>query len=147
MESTKADNGGVKYDGEKLPMHLIPPELDAAVAAVLGYGAAKYADRNWERGMNWSRPYAALMRHMDAWWTRDDRDDDTGMSHLWHAACNIAMLIAFEARQHGADDRPEDGMQAPTSMFDLAMQEALKRLNESRGAITVERATFQTDGR
>ena len=63
-------------------------------------------ERNWEKGMNWGRPYAALRRHMAAWWGGEDNDPETGMSHLWHACANIAFLIAFEARKIGKDDRP-----------------------------------------
>jgi hypothetical protein len=66
----------------------------------------KTGERNWELGMRWGRPYAALRRHMAAWWSGEDTDPETGMSHLWHAACCIAFLTAFEARKAGTDDRP-----------------------------------------
>jgi hypothetical protein len=95
-----------KADAGKLPMHLIAPELPEEVAAVLGFGAAKYGERNWERGMAWSRAYAALQRHMWAWWGGEDRDPETGMSHLAHAGCCLMFLLAYERRGHGADDRP-----------------------------------------
>lgn len=115
---------GVKHDAEKLPYHLIPPELNAAVAAVLGYGAVKYAPRNWEKGMAWSRPAAALERHMAAWAVGEDTDAETGMPHLWHAACCVAFLIAYEARGIGEDDRPQgaEGLEA----FEGAMLRAIR---------------------
>ena len=56
--------------------------------------------------MSWGRVFAALMRHMWAWWRGEVNDPETGMSHLWHAATNIAFLLAFEARKVGVDDRP-----------------------------------------
>lgn len=62
--------------------------------------------RNWEEGMCWSRVFSALMRHMWAWWSGQDRDEETGFSHLSHAACCIMFLIAYESRGIGADDRP-----------------------------------------
>lgn len=37
---------------------------------------------------------------------REDLDEETGLSHLWHAVCCIAFLIAFEQRGIGTDDRP-----------------------------------------
>lgn len=67
----------------------------------------KTGERNWEQGMAWGRPFAALMRHMWAWWRGDDKDPETGLSHLWHAACCLAFLIAYEARGAGKDDRPK----------------------------------------
>lgn len=97
---------GRKDDQGKLPYHLLPPELLEGTAAVLRFGAGKYGDRNWERGMAWSRPFAALMRHMWAWWRGESLDPETRMSHLWHASCCIAFLISYEQRRVGTDDRP-----------------------------------------
>lgn len=97
---------GRKDDDGKLPYHLLPPELMEGVAAVLAFGATKYAPRNWELGMAWSRPFSALMRHMWAWWRGETADPETGMSHLWHAGCCLAFLVAYERRRIGVDDRP-----------------------------------------
>ena len=85
---------GTKEDAEKAPYHLIAPELLQAVAEILAFGAKKYAPRNWEKGMNWSRPFGACMRHLWAWWRGEDTDEETGKSHLWHAACCIMFLLA-----------------------------------------------------
>jgi Domain of unknown function (DUF5664) len=98
---------GHKYDDGKLAMDLIPPELLTAVASILQYGAQKYEPRNWEKGMSWGRVFAALMRHMWAWWSGQNYDPETRRSHLWHAACCIAFLIAYEQRGVGTDDRPQ----------------------------------------
>tara|TARA_B110000495_G_C22794178_1_gene464095 strand:- start:277 stop:600 length:324 start_codon:yes stop_codon:yes gene_type:complete len=97
---------GTKFDQDKLPYELLAPELLEATATILKFGANKYEARNWEKGMKWSRPFGALMRHMWAWWRKEDKDTETGMSHLWHAACCIMFLIAYEERQIGKDDRP-----------------------------------------
>jgi hypothetical protein len=98
---------GRKNDQDKTPMHLLPPELFTGTAAVLAFGANKYAPRNWELGMAWHRPYAALLRHMLAWWAGEDNDPETGLPHTWHAACCIAFLMAYEQRGIGTDDRPK----------------------------------------
>lgn len=99
--------GGVKFDSDKIRLELLPPELIFAVGDIMTSGAKKYTDRNWELGMNWSRVYGALMRHLWAWWRGDAGDPDTGRSHLWHAGCCIAFLIAYEERKTGTDDRPK----------------------------------------
>ena len=62
--------------------------------------------RNWEKGMAWSRPFSALMRHMWAWWAGEKLDPETGKSHLWHACCCLMFLVAYEQRSTGTDDRP-----------------------------------------
>jgi hypothetical protein len=97
---------GVKFDHGKARLDLVPPEIVTAIAEILAVGARKYAARNWEQGMEWSRPYAAALRHLLAWWGGEDLDPDTGKSHLWHASCNLAFLVAYEARAAGTDDRP-----------------------------------------
>lgn len=100
-------NEGRKDDQEKVRLELVPPELITGVGEVLTFGAKKYEDRNWEKGMKWGRVYGALMRHLWSWWApwEDDCDPETGLSHLWHAGCCIAFLITYEARQIGEDDR------------------------------------------
>lgn len=88
-------------------MDLVPPEVLFALGEVLTFGAAKYSERNWEKGMAWGRPFAALMRHMWAWWMGEKFDPETGFSHLHHALCCLAFLVAYEKRGIGADDRPK----------------------------------------
>ncbi len=99
---------GVKHDAGKARWDLLPPELMEETAKVLAFGAAKYGARNWEKGFSWGRAFAALMRHLWDWWrgANGGRDEETGLSHLAHAAANLAFLIAFEKRQVGQDDRP-----------------------------------------
>ena len=97
----------IKYDQGKPRFDLIPPEMLTALSTIITFGANKYGVRNWEQGdMEYSRIFNALMRHMLAWWSREDLDPETGKSHLWHAACNIAFLVTYEAREIGIDDRP-----------------------------------------
>lgn len=106
---------GVKYDTGKSRIELIAPELPFALGEVLAVGAQKYEERNWEKGMKWSRCFGACMRHLWAWWAGKglttksflfgELDDETGFSHLWHAACCIMFLIAYEERKIGEDDR------------------------------------------
>lgn len=98
--------GGVKYDDNKPRYDLIPPEFEEAIAVILTMGAEKYADRNWEAGMRWGRVYASLRRHLASWQLGEEKDADSGKSHLWHAGCCIAFLITYEARGIGVDDRP-----------------------------------------
>ena len=97
---------GAKFDEGKEPMDLVPPEFIFGVAKVLKFGAEKYEPRNWEKGMKWGRVYAAALRHLMKWWMGESKDAETGMSHLWHAACCLAFLVAYEERKVGEDDRP-----------------------------------------
>lgn len=96
---------GRKDDAGKLRYDLIPPEALDALSSILTMGAAKYAPRNWETGMAWGRVFGAMMRHAWAWWAGRDRDPESGCSHMWHALCCAAFLVAYEQRRIGTDDR------------------------------------------
>lgn len=96
---------GRKDDQGKLPYELLPSDAVESIVEILEFGAKKYEPRNWEKGMAWSRPFSALMRHMWAWWRGEACDPETGKSHLAHAGCCILFLIAYEKRRIGADDR------------------------------------------
>ena len=101
-------SAGVKFDQGKDPWHLMPWDAARAIVKVLAFGAGKYSARHWEQGLEWSRPSAALQRHLTAWWHGEGVDPETGYSHLWHAGCCMMFLIAFEIRGIGQDDRPAD---------------------------------------
>jgi hypothetical protein len=84
---------------------LVPFAAIAEIAEVLAYGAAKYEANNWARGTDWSRYFAALCRHVFAWWGGENRDPETGLSHLAHAGCCLLFLIEYQRNRWGHDDR------------------------------------------
>lgn len=96
---------GVKHDNGKPRWDLLPFDALDEVAIVLAYGAKKYGDRNWEKGMAWGRMLAAALRHLAAWASGIERDDESKLPHLSHAACCVLMLLALHKRQVGDDDR------------------------------------------
>jgi hypothetical protein len=101
-----------KHDQDKLPFHLIPPEAIIGEAMVLRFGARKYGERNWEKGMAWSRPFRAARGHLLRWWCGIKFDKESKLNHLFHVRTNIDILIAHELRQIGTDDRPKDSAAA-----------------------------------
>ncbi len=70
---------GKKFDEGKLRMDLIPPEAIKGLAKVLTYGADKYGEKNWLNGLSYSRVYAAIQRHLWAFWEGEDNDDESGI--------------------------------------------------------------------
>lgn len=97
---------GVKFDQGKLRMDLLPPDALEALARILTDGAEKYGEYNWSKGMKWSRPYAALLRHLMAFWAGQDNDPESGHPHLWHVLTNAVFLTSYQIREIGEDDRP-----------------------------------------
>ena len=95
---------------EKSPLHLVPPEIIYSIADVLGATGGedkKYKERDWETNdWDWSVTYSALLRHLTKWWAGENIDEETGFSHLDHAATRLSFLIAYEKRGISNDDRP-----------------------------------------
>lgn len=101
----KAAGTALKFDQDKLPLHLLSTEAMNQTAAVLAFGAQKYAEHNWRNGFAWSRPLSAAMRHITAFNAGEDTDPESGLSHLAHAACCIMFLLEFEKTHQDLDDR------------------------------------------
>ena len=95
----------MKFDTDKLPVNLLSSEALLQTAAVLKFGADKYHAHNWRDGFAWSRPLAAAMRHIMAYNDGEDKDPESGLSHLAHAACCIMFLLEFEKTHPELDDR------------------------------------------
>lgn len=99
------DTPGVKFDGGKIRYDLIPVEALREVAKVYTMGAVKYADNNWRKGIAWGRIYAAVQRHLSAYWGGEDTDSESGLSHLAHAAWGMLTLLEYADTHKEQDDR------------------------------------------
>lgn len=101
---TKVPVEGVKYDSEKLRFDLIPPEAEHALAAVLTFGAKKYAPDNWRKIKDIPERYrGALRRHLNALQLGEARDSESGLPHSWHALACLAFIVADSFRKHVPD--------------------------------------------
>jgi hypothetical protein len=96
---------GKKFDEGKPMLGLVPKSTIWAIGWILTFGAKKYGEHNWRKGLAWSRAYNALLRHLTAWWDGESTDMESGKSHLWHAATELAFLIEYEESKTGEDDR------------------------------------------
>jgi hypothetical protein len=75
---------------------------------VLTKGAEKYAERNWELGMKWSKVISSLKRHTAAFERGEDYDKETGLLHTAHIMCNAAFLTEYYKIYPQGDDRPHN---------------------------------------
>jgi hypothetical protein len=73
------------------------------IGYVLGHGAQKYADRQWEHGMKFSRLQAAAQRHLLTHLGGELNDPESGRPHLAHAACCLLFILTFIARGRAAE--------------------------------------------
>jgi hypothetical protein len=49
--------------------------------------------------------FAALLRHLFAWWRGEELDPESGLSHLAHAGCCLMFLMEYRRNGWGTDDR------------------------------------------
>lgn len=97
----------IKNDEGKPMVGLIPPLPLLEIAKVFTYGVKKYAAHNYMDGggFNYSRLYDAMQRHLLAFWSGEDNDPESGLSHLAHAAFGCLTLLNYQVVSHGRDDR------------------------------------------
>jgi hypothetical protein len=98
----------MKYDKDKAPMALVPPEFIEELAFCFGMGAQKYGEWNWRMDVDdtsYSRTYSSIQRHLNSFWKGEDLDPESGLSHLAHAATQICILMMQQKECPDMDDR------------------------------------------
>lgn len=95
---------GTKYDQDKPMLNLIDPEAVEGLAAVLTFGAKKYAADNWRDGISNSRLIASLLRHLFAIMRGEYVDPESGLPHIDHVGCNWMFLSYNLKRRSDLND-------------------------------------------
>ena len=87
-------NQEVKADIGKPQCSLVPSEVVRCIARVREYGCKKYHDPNNWKNVEVERYRDAMYRQLLAY--IDDpkgKDEESGLPHLWHLACNVAFFV------------------------------------------------------
>jgi len=91
------DNQEAKADKGKPRITLVPTAMLFAIAEVREYGCKKYGDpENWKRVEPWRYREAAFRHLLRYVADPGGYDDESGLPHLWHLACNVAFLCEME---------------------------------------------------
>ena len=90
-------NQSAKADAGKLQLTLVPRQIIRDIAKVRMYGNQKYGDpENWKQ-VEPERYRDAMMRHLLSYLDNPESvDEESGLKHLWHLACNVAFLCELE---------------------------------------------------
>ena len=87
----------IKADLGKPRVTLVPLEIIKDIARIREYGLAKYGDAESWKSVEVERYRDALFRHLISYIENPTGiDDESGMPHLWHVACNVAFLCELE---------------------------------------------------
>jgi len=102
----KGITDGLKHDGDKIRMELLPVESLLAVAEVMTYGAKKYTADSWKK-VSTDRYEGALLRHYVAHKTGELRDEESGLLHAAHMATNALFILYQEIKRIEAEEEKE----------------------------------------
>lgn len=93
-------NQSIKADAGKPQLHLVPTEIINCIARVREFGNKKYKDSNSWKRVEKERYIDAMFRHLLKYVNDNNSvDEESGMPHLWHLACNVAFLCEMMKEQ------------------------------------------------
>lgn len=101
-----AQAGGNHFDQGKTRLDLLPLAGLEAGARAMAYGADKYGDHNYMKGIPWGSLFASAMRHLLRWFWDGRPDPESGLSDLDHAIANLVMLAYIVKHYPDLDNRP-----------------------------------------
>ena len=128
----------IKADAGKPRLSLVPTEIINQIARVREYGINKYPNggpNNWKK-VELDRYRDAAYRHLLAYIANPKgTDEESGLPHLAHLACNIAFLCELEALQKESPETAEAPEEEPKNKTPLDTiseeeQESLRRYLE-----------------
>ena len=101
LDADKKDKNDqtAKADAGKAKLSLVPQKIIYDIARIREYGNNKYPEGgrdNW-KGVEKQRYVDAMLRHISAY-VSDPKgvDEESGLPHLWHAACDMAFILEKE---------------------------------------------------
>lgn len=97
MNQHETPDQTAKADGGKAKLTLVPRKILFDIARIREYGTKKYHDPDNWKNVEPERYRDAMFRHLCAY--LDDPagvDEESGLPHLWHLACNVAFLCELE---------------------------------------------------
>lgn len=88
----------IKADAGKRRLSLVPSQVIYDIAEIREYGNKKYGDSDSWKRVEIDRYIDAAYRHFLAYINdRKGKDEESGIEHYKHLACNIAFICAMEA--------------------------------------------------
>ena len=96
---------GDRFNEGKPRWSLVPQSALIPMVRVLEFGAKKYGDYNWTKGLSIRETCESLKRHLDAFMEGEDDDPESKLSHIGHIQCNALFLSWMMENRKDLDDR------------------------------------------
>jgi len=96
---------GLRFNEGKLKWSLVSWKALEPMVRVLMFGAEKYDDHNWKKGLKYTEVCESLQRHLNAFSEGADNDEESKISHVGHIMCNAMFLSYMYLFKKDMDDR------------------------------------------
>jgi hypothetical protein len=107
---TKSAGTAKHYDSDKPALqYVLGMDGLEEVARVRAFGAAKYGQWNYKGGMPWMKLLGSCTRHLAAYIRGEDKDPESGYSHLAHLVLDALMVLEYHKYHPKLDDRYKGG--------------------------------------
>lgn len=93
-EEIKNATTGVRFNAGKLRWSLVHYKSLEPLVQVLMFGAQKYDDHNWKKGLPKEQILESMQRHLAALMDGEQNDPESGLPHIGHIMCN-AMFYSY----------------------------------------------------
>lgn len=92
--NSSTEKQSLRYNEGKPELSYILDVMPALkdMVEVMEFGAIKYERNNWKKGFPKDKLLDSLLRHIDAFYSGEDIDPDSGKLHVGHIMCNAAFL-------------------------------------------------------
>ncbi len=108
-----------RFNQGKTRLDLLHPRATQDLAEAFTFGANKYGDYNWHKGMEWTKMIASAKRHLLAIERGEDYDAESGLLHVAHLAANIHMLNAYYYIYPMGDNRVQNPLMKRNVAIDI----------------------------
>lgn len=108
-----------RFNNGKCRLGMIPLDCHKWEADGFAWGAQKYSQNNWRKGLPITEQMDSLMRHLNAFFNEhEDIDPESGVHHLGLAQCNLAMMANTLINHPELDDRFVPSIKSDSSCDD-----------------------------
>ena len=109
-EEIRKTSGGQasRFNTGKPKWGLVDFESLEPMVRVLEFGAKKYVEHNWKKGLPTTEICESLLRHVFAYLRGEDKDPESGISHIGHIQCNAMFLSHMMNFKPEFDNREKD---------------------------------------
>jgi hypothetical protein len=97
----KASEVGLRFNEGKPRWSLVHFKSLEPMVRVLEYGASKYDDHNWKKGLNPTEILECLQRHLASLMDGESNDIESKKTHIGHILCNAMFYSYFTETKEG----------------------------------------------